>query len=283
MNKGVVLFAFNNSSIDYIKQAIYCAKRIKKYLKLPVQLITDNKEYIDDKFPFYKKYIDEVTCCDAPVSSTRTFHDGIYGEYPKLIWANSARDSAYELSIFEKTLVIDTDLLISNDKLLKCFDTGEDFMIAKDYHMVNTEKHYPSLDRLSDKSIPMYWATILYFTKSNTAKTVFDTVQHIKENYNYYRLTYDIVETKFRNDFAFSIAVHMMRGFVEDGHWPKPIPSDMWVSLDKDLLVDIKNDSIQLLAQRDWDYLLVALSDATVHVMNKFSLNNFIDTEFANE
>tara|TARA_B110000238_G_scaffold139945_1_gene150930 strand:- start:1871 stop:2722 length:852 start_codon:yes stop_codon:yes gene_type:complete len=283
MNKGVVLFAFNNSSIDYIKQAIYCAKRIKKYLKLPVQLITDNKEYIDDKFPFYKKYIDEVTCCDAPVSSTRTFHDGIYGEYPKLTWANSARDSAYELSIFEKTLVIDTDLLISNDKLLKCFDTGEDFMIAKDYHMVNTEKHYPSLDRLSDKSIPMYWATILYFTKSNTAKTVFDTVQHIKENYNYYRLTYDIVETKFRNDFAFSIAVHMMRGFVEDGHWPKPIPSDMWVSLDKDLLVDIKNDSIQLLAQRDWDYLLVALSDATVHVMNKFSLNNFIDTEFANE
>ena len=283
MNKGVVLFAFNNSSIDYIKQAIYCAKRIKKYLKLPVQLITDNKEYIDDKFPFYKKYIDEVTCCEAPVSSTRTFHDGIYGEYPKLTWANSARDSAYELSIFEKTLVIDTDLLISNDKLLKCFDTGEDFMIAKDYHMVNTEKHYPSLDRLSDKSIPMYWATILYFTKSNTAKTVFDTVQHIKENYNYYRLTYDIVETKFRNDFAFSIAVHKMRGFVEDGHWPKPIPSDMWVSLDKDLLVDIKNDSIQLLAQRDWDYLLVALSDATVHVMNKFSLNNFIDTEFANE
>jgi hypothetical protein len=283
MNKGVVLFAFNNSSIDYIKQAVYCAKRIKKYLKLPVQLITDNKEYINDKFPFYKKYIDEVTYCDAPVSSTRTFHDGIYGEYPKLIWANSARDSAYELSIFEKTLVIDTDLLISNDKLLTCFDSPEDFMIAKDYHMVNTQKHYASLDRISDKSIPMYWATILYFTKSDTAKIVFDTVQHIKENYNYYRLTYDIVETKFRNDFAFSIAVHMMRGFVEDSNWPKPIPSDMWVSLDKDLLVDIKNDSIQLLAQRDWDYLLVALSDATVHVMNKFSLNNFIDTEFANE
>jgi hypothetical protein len=57
----------------------------------------------------------------------------------------------------------------------------------------------------------------------------------------------------------------------------------MWVSIDKDVLVDVKNDSIQLLTQRDYDYLLVTLTDATVHVMNKFSLNNFIDTEFANE
>jgi len=30
MNQGVVLFAFNNISVDYIKQAVYCAKRIKK-------------------------------------------------------------------------------------------------------------------------------------------------------------------------------------------------------------------------------------------------------------
>ena len=283
MNTGVVLFAFNNGRIDYIKQAIYCAKRVKNYLKLPVQLITNDKEYIESNFPFYKKYIDNVTHCDAPASSTKTFHNGIYANKGKLKWINSARDSAYELSIFEKTLVIDTDLLISNDKLLTCFDTPEDFMIAKDYHMVNTQKHYASLDRISDKSIPMYWATILYFTKSTTAKTVFDTVQHIKENYNYYRLTYDIVETKFRNDFAFSIAVHMMRGFVEDSNWPMSVPSDMWVSIDKDVLIDIKDNSIQLLTQREYDYLAVKLTDATTHIMNKFSLDKFIDTEFANE
>ena len=282
MKKGVVLFAFNNIKIDYIKQAVYCAKRIKKYLNLPVQLITDNEEHLVDKFPFYKKYIDIVTPSTAPSASRKTFYDGIYANRGKLEWKNSARDCAFNLTAFEKTLVLDTDLLISNDKLLTCFNTSEDFMIANDYNLVN-ENTKINFDRISDKSVPMYWATIIYFTKSHTSKTLFDLVKHIKENYNYYRLVYNIVETKFRNDFAFSIAVHMMRGFVEDGHWPKPIPSDMWVSLDKDLLVDIKNDSIQLLAQRDWDYLLVALSDATVHVMNKFSLNNFIDTEFANE
>ena len=283
MSKGVVLFAFNNSHVDYIKQAVYCAKRIKKYLNLPVQIITNNNSYLEENFPFYKSYIDTVTYSEAPKPSKKTFFDGIYSNKGKLEWKNSARDSAYELSVFEKTLVVDTDLLITNNKLLTCFDTNEDFMISKNYHMVNTQKHFASLDRISDKSIPMYWATMLYFTKSNTAKTVFDTVQHIKENYNYYRIMYDIAQTKFRNDFAFSIAVHMMRGFVEDSNWPLPIPSDMWVSLDKDLLVGVKDDSIHLLAQRDYDYLSVKLTDATIHVMNKFSLNKFIDTEFLNE
>ena len=282
MKKGVVLFAFNNIKIDYIKQAVYCAKRIKKYLNLPVQLITDNEEHLVDKFPFYKKYIDIVTPSTAPSASRKTFYDGIYANRGKLEWKNSARDCAFNLTAFEKTLVLDTDLLISNDKLLTCFNTSEDFMIANDYNLVN-ENTKINFDRISDKSVPMYWATIIYFTKSHTSKTLFDLVKHIKENYNYYRLVYNIVETKFRNDFAFSIAVHMMRGFVEDSNWPMSVPSDMWVSIDKDVLIDIKDNSIQLLTQREYDYLAVKLTDATTHIMNKFSLDKFIDTEFANE
>ena len=60
MTNGVMLFAFNNSDIDYVKQAIYCAKRIKTYIGLPVQLITDSVDYIQDTYPFYKKKIDKV-------------------------------------------------------------------------------------------------------------------------------------------------------------------------------------------------------------------------------
>ena len=45
MTKGVVLIANNNGAVDYVKQAIYCAKRIGKYLKLPVTLITDSHNY----------------------------------------------------------------------------------------------------------------------------------------------------------------------------------------------------------------------------------------------
>jgi hypothetical protein len=282
MKNGIVLFAFNNSNIDYVKQAVYCAKRVKKYLNLPVQLITDTTEYIKSNYPFYKNYIDVITCIPSPTNnSIKTFNNGLY-ESKKLEWKNAARNNAYELSVFDKTLVIDTDLLISNSKLLACFDTNEDFMIADHYNLVNQGTE-PSFDRVSDKTIPMYWATILYFTKNNTAKTVFDLVGHIKENYNYYRTVYDITESKFRNDFAFSIAVHMMRGFENSTHWPKQLPSDMWVSTDKDILIDVNSNVIKLLAHKSYDYLPVKLTDATVHVMNKFSLNSFIDKDFANE
>jgi len=280
MNRGVVLFAFNNASVDYIKQAIYCAKRVKKYLQLPVQVITDDVDHVKT-FPFYEKYVDIVTYQPAPLSTTKTFNNGLYTS-KELQWKNSARNSAYELSVFDNTLVIDTDLLVSNNKLLSCFDTLEDFMIANHYNLVNN-KTENSFNRISDKTISMYWATILYFTKSATAKTVFDLVSHIKENYNYYRTVYDIVETKFRNDFAFSIAVHMMRGFENSTQWPKQLPSDMWVSTDKDILINVTNNTIKLLSHRSYDYLPVNLKDATVHVMNKFSLNSFIDKEFTNE
>ena len=51
MSKGVLLFAFNNESINYIKQAIFCANRIKKYLDLPVSLVTDiNVTEVKDHF-----------------------------------------------------------------------------------------------------------------------------------------------------------------------------------------------------------------------------------------
>tara|TARA_E500000178_G_scaffold92858_1_gene91812 strand:- start:742 stop:1590 length:849 start_codon:yes stop_codon:yes gene_type:complete len=282
MTKGVVLFAFNNSDIDYIKQAIYCAKRVKKYLGLPVQLITDSAGYMEDTYPFYNKYIDQVTFSPSPKSTTKKFYDGIHTNY-KLEWKNGARDSAFDLSIFDKTLVIDTDLLISNDKLLKCFDFPDDFMIAKDYNLVNQNKLHPDLDRISDTTIPMYWATILYFTKSKTSETIFNFVQHIKENYNYYRLIYRITQRQFRNDYAFSIAIHTMRGFVEDCSWPSAIPSDMWVSSDRDILLDVNDNTIKLLTHKDNDYTAVKIKDATTHVMNKFSLNSFIDKEFTNE
>ena len=52
MSKGVLLFAQNNEQIDYIKQAVYLAKRIKRFLDLPVSLVTDSKEYLENTFGF---------------------------------------------------------------------------------------------------------------------------------------------------------------------------------------------------------------------------------------
>ena len=44
MSSGVLLFAFNNEQVDYVAQAQYLAKRIRKYLDLPTTLVTDDVE-----------------------------------------------------------------------------------------------------------------------------------------------------------------------------------------------------------------------------------------------
>jgi hypothetical protein len=41
MNRGVLIYAFNNDSIDYYQQAVWCADRVVKYLDLPVTIVTD--------------------------------------------------------------------------------------------------------------------------------------------------------------------------------------------------------------------------------------------------
>ena len=60
MTNGVLLFAFNNSNIDYVKQAIFRAKRVKKYLGLDVQVVTDAVDYIKAEYPFWHKYINYI-------------------------------------------------------------------------------------------------------------------------------------------------------------------------------------------------------------------------------
>ena len=39
--KGVCFFAYNNDQLDYVKMALAAGKYVKKNLKLPVCLITD--------------------------------------------------------------------------------------------------------------------------------------------------------------------------------------------------------------------------------------------------
>jgi hypothetical protein len=77
MSKGVLLFAQNNEQIDYIKQAVYLAKRIKRFLDLPVSLVTDSKEYLENTFGLddFDKII-PLLGVDTASPYQRTFFDG---------------------------------------------------------------------------------------------------------------------------------------------------------------------------------------------------------------
>jgi len=284
--KGVLLFAFNNVEIDYIKQAIFCAKKIKEHLKLSVALVTDDDiSYLETAYPFYKKYIDVVLLVPKEkTTQLKNFSDGAYS-LRKLEWKNQSRPDCYEISPFDETIVLDVDYITCNDNLLNCFKIDEEFLIYKNpIDVANTVRNINSFDRISDRSIDMWWATGFYFKKSPFMKMYFDLVKHIKENWTYYRLIYQIPNTNYRNDFSFSIAIHILRGFQESS-WPVTMPGTMYMSFDTDILEKLDGNTLTIIAdyKNNASYMAVSVKDANVHVMNKFSLGRIIDKEFKNE
>lgn len=265
MRQGVLLFAYNNSEINYVKQAIYCAKRIKKHLNLPVALVSDNN--VDNNI--FDKVI--ITSKNE-YQNLKRFNDGL-GSQKILQWNNYSRSQCYNLTPFEETLVLDTDLMISNNNLLQCFDIDEDFLISSKSIDILATRKIDSFKRISDTSIDMYWATIFYFKKSELTSTLFKLIEHVQDNYEFYRLTYNISEKKFRNDYAFSIAIHMLSGF-QKIDWPKDIPATLFHTIDKDILIKIQNENMTFLLENNQ---LATTKNMNVHVMNKFSLDRMID------
>lgn len=54
------------------------------------------------------------------------------------------------------------------------------------------------------KSIPMRWATVLYFGKGSSA--LFDAAKIVRDHYPYYANLLGFSPKQFRNDYVFSIA-----------------------------------------------------------------------------
>jgi len=212
MNRGVILFAFQ-STVDYVSLAIFSAERIKKHLKLPVSLVTDSKSYLEnlDKTEIF----DEIIEIEDSTIQKKVFNNGT-AEFQNIIWKNSNRSLAYDLTPYEHTIVLDVDYIINSDFLLKCLDINKDFLIFKDSCDLSFWRNSKEFTYVSEFSIPFYWATVLIFKKSEKNKTFFQLVKEIKNNWNYYRSLYQIPDSKFRNDFAFSIAIHITSGFVSN-------------------------------------------------------------------
>jgi len=275
MSKGVLLFAFNNESINYIKQAIFCANRIKKYLDLPVSLVTD----VDTSE--LKEHFDTVINLNQKTfKNTKTYRDGSLGKRV-LSFKNSGRELSYDLTPYEQTIVMDTDYIIANDKLLNCFDHQKDLLLYNDATHLGIHDNTSEFKRISDTSIPFYWATVIYFKKNEINEIFFNLIKHIKDNYMHYRGVYQFKNTVYRNDFSFSIAVHILSGYIEGG-FVGTMPGKKFYSIDKDILLNIVDDEFTVLlekADRLGEYTLTKFKGSNLHVMNKFSLERVINEQ----
>ena len=283
MTKGVFLIAKNNGYVDYVKQAVFLARRIKKYLDIPVSIATDSIEYLENVFGVDD--FDKIIKLDhVDGSNMKYFFDGTLSK-KAASFKNANRADVYKLSPYDETIIMDTDYIISNDLLKSVFDSKSNFLIYKKSDDVAKVRDESEFDKISDTSIDFYWATVIFFRKTKTNKIFFNLVNHIEEEWSHYRRVYQITSSLFRNDFAFSIAIHIMNGF-QTGSFAQQLPGNMMYTTDKDILWQLTDDQMMFLVEKkDYlgEYTALKTTGQNIHVMNKFSLGRIIDKEFANE
>ena len=259
-SKGDILF-YNRvlwiASVDYSKEII---TKYQGKIREDLWIDTFEREVLFDSSPQYRRYFDGAMT------------------YKRLKFKNDIRIKSFEISPFDKTLVIDCDYLINNSLLNYCWEQKHDFLISKEGIDLCGFRYDPRLHTLSDKSIDFYWATVFYFEKNSNTETFFNLLGHIQDNWNYYRYVYQIQHGLYRNDYAFSIAIHIMNGY-QKGLWTHDLPGMLYYTIDKDVLLEHNETSMKFLIEKEkykGEYTLMKTKDISVHVMNKFSVSRVI-------
>ena len=198
MTVGALLFAFD-SEIKYTKLAVECAKRIKQYLDIPVTLVTNIKLDTDI-------FENQILVTKPDGRNKRYWTDT--GEVTS--WYNFGRNSAIDLTPYDRTLLIDIDYIVNSDSLLSLLNCTQPFLCHQYVHNADLSKC--QIITLGSKNTQMWWATVVVFDKSVFSQDVFDCWKMVEQNYKHYANLFGFDYNNFRNDFALSIALLLANG-----------------------------------------------------------------------
>lgn len=281
MSQGCLIFS-HNGEIDYGSQAVLAAKLAHKHLGIPISLISDADTVQSIKSKFSTLPFDNIIEVPKPNLINKRRLDG------KLVsFINSNRNSAWELTPYDRTLLIDSDFLIFSNTLEKYWNSSNDFLITPGMLDLQENKIAPKEYEVSPYSINMLWATNIMFSKTPETKLLFELVEYIKKEYQYFSSLYEFDPRQYRNDYAFSIACHIFSAHGLDGwHGELPVPL---LFKDSDEIINIKEDGQVTFLCKDFtkldNYLLAKTKSQDVHIMNKKTILDNLDQllELANE
>lgn len=261
MSKGILIFAYN-SKLNYIDIATVAAKLAKKHLRLPVTVVTDTTAVDQSVF-------DNVIVEQRNAASSKRLFKYNNGDRDITEWHNTNRSTAYELSPYDQTLLIDADYLMFNNSLSALFDTDLEFACYDRVHEITGWAGLQSTAKVGYPGLHMQWATVVYFTKNKLAENIFGFMQTIKNNYVYYASAYNFTTELFRNDYTLSIALQAMTGYSKKNF--TSIPGNLitantgvdildvrpngeivfsWFNKDKQNVTKIKNTNIHIMNKR---------------------------------
>jgi hypothetical protein len=188
MTTGALIFAINNSATDYKSMARWSAKNIQRHLGIPTHIVTDD------------------TITDS--ANSRHFTD-----LGHVTWHNASRADAYDLTPWDRTLVLDADYVVATDQLAPLLESDQDFLAHCSAYDVTGCNDFVGLNSFGEHRMPMWWATVMMFRRSDHARLIFGAMRMVRDNWNHYRRLYKIRQATYRNDHALSIAL-----LICDGH-----------------------------------------------------------------
>lgn len=202
LSNGILFYAYNNEHINYAEIANINAMLIKKHMKNNnnISVITDDITSLK----LENSLFDQIIIKSPGKCNKRIF------TYPKseeiVTWKNTTRDTAYELSPYDNTLLLDVDFLIFNnyfDTIFQLFQLSWlNFACSSTAYDINNN----CLLRQNVGKIPMLWATVIMFSKTPIAEQYFSYMEYIRKNYNYFSKLYGFTTRIFRNDYSLTIA-----------------------------------------------------------------------------
>lgn len=277
------MFAHNNTEIDYFRLAVVNALLVQKNLGIKnITVVTDPHSLKQGEKTLGKRLIKKAINNIIVIEKDKKFkalNQRLYKDTSHtakyLPFYNVNRCDAYDLSPYDETLLIDVDYLILSDTLNHCWGHNNELMMNWKYQDIMYERKDPSLARLYDMGITMYWATVVYFRKTEYVESFFNVVSHVKNNPQFYKDLYKWQGTLYRNDYSFSIAAHMMSGFVDKGI--PQLPTTLYKSFDTDDIHSaIDENTIVMYLEKPrspGDFMLTKWQGIDLHIMNKWAIN----------
>jgi len=267
MTTGALIFAFNNEHIDYVKMAAWNAKNIRRHLGIPTAIVTD----ADPTDPRLND-VDKVIVGSAQSGGTRRFED-----YDATVsWYNASRTDAYQLSPWDRTVVLDADYVVASSQLQVAIESNQEFLSHAAAFDITSVNDFQELNHYGMYRMPMSWATVMIFSRSQHVELIFDCMQMIKNNWQHYKNVYRNVSNTYRNDHALSIALHIVNGQT------LTVPSIPWklasVTPEHEVL-QIAEDCYRInYRDRDQRARWITLNNQDFHAMGKQHLEKIIET-----
>jgi hypothetical protein len=186
-------------------------------------------------------------------------------------FVNSNRCSVWDLTPYERTLLIDSDYLIFSDSLNEYWDVDASLLMGQSMNDIVGDRGTILDRKVSDTGIHLYWATTVMFTKNAESKFFFDLVEYVKDNYRYYADLFRFNPKQYRNDIAFSIAKHIMNGYETDLVYTLP---PIFTVFGVDMLESVVDNKLTFLVNpvNGGEFFAASTKDVDVHIINKQSI-----------